>query len=184
MKSKKGELLPEETLKVVLALIGLLILAALLFSIYNVTKRNEKFEQAEATFDYLFEQINSLSSDDEISVTVFSPSGWLLGAWPYDAGDKVIVPAVCAGLIGESCLCACPLRDENAKLSDQKFANECAVNGVCAASPKKIYLVDWLQEGELGKGRVLRDKVITINPPLHLKIDSYENNIYLQEEIN
>ena len=58
-KNKKGFLLAEETLKIILALICIVFLVYFLVYLYFSNVDSKKLEQAKSSLDYLFKEINS-----------------------------------------------------------------------------------------------------------------------------
>ena len=64
--NKRGFLLGEETLKIVLAVIAIGFLVFFLVSLYSSYTRNKDLELAEASLGYLIEGINSGSEEVEI----------------------------------------------------------------------------------------------------------------------
>ncbi len=96
---KRGIWLAEETLKIIIAVIVIIFLAFFLASLYYANKDAEDLKFAEASIDYLFEQINAKS----ITADIYNPKEWALMSWPY-AGEKEI-PNSCLNLGWKSCIC-------------------------------------------------------------------------------
>jgi len=97
--NKKGFLLAEETLKIVIAVICILFLAGFLISIYLKNKTDNDLELAKASLEYLIEEINAKHSPVEI----YNPKGWVISSWPYGAQKKL--PKSCENLGWKSCIC-------------------------------------------------------------------------------
>lgn len=97
MKSKRGFLLAEETLKIIIALISIGFLIYLLTALYFANKSDSDLEFAKATLENLINEIDSGSS----SVVVYNPEGWVLVNWPFE-NEKLLS---CAEW--ESCICLC-----------------------------------------------------------------------------
>ncbi len=74
MKNKKGFLLAEETLKMIIAVISIGILAYLLFSLYNAEGSSQDEQFAEATLERLITEI--LNGAEEVAV--YNPEDWIL----------------------------------------------------------------------------------------------------------
>ncbi|MEX0920536.1 MAG: hypothetical protein WDZ69_03080 [Candidatus Pacearchaeota archaeon] len=94
---RKGFLLAEETLKMILSVIAIGFLAFLLFSLYNAGKSSQDLEFAEESVDFLLEGINAEVEDVEI----FNPEGWVVVSWPYEG----MVPDACSNVGWENCIC-------------------------------------------------------------------------------
>ncbi len=69
---KKGFLLAEETLKLILGVIAIGFLVFLLTSVYFNVKSNEDLEFAEASLD----RIISASNAGEQEIEIYNPEGW------------------------------------------------------------------------------------------------------------
>ena len=69
--NRRGFLLAEETLKLVISVIAIGFLAYLLFSLYFSFKNNE-LEQAEASLDFLMSEIKA----GRTSADIYNPEGW------------------------------------------------------------------------------------------------------------
>ena len=118
-KNKKGFLLAEETLKVILAVIAIGFLVYLLAAIYFNSTYNQEFEKARASIDRILSVIENpdIVSEDVSDIT---PPGWNLIS--YTKEDK---PNSCSG---ESCACICS--DTKIDLFDRQL-KECDAGGIC-----------------------------------------------------
>ena len=65
-KNRKGFLLAEETLKIILAVISIGFLVYFLSALYFANQNSEELEQAEASLEFLINEINSGSDKVEI----------------------------------------------------------------------------------------------------------------------
>ena len=138
MKNKKGLLLAETTLKIIIAVICLAFLAYFLMSLYFNKVDAENLELAKASLEHLVEEINAGNS----GVEIYNPEGWVILSWPYE-GEK---PSSCLNMGWDDCLCIC----DNPGIFDtakdlftghnkiQSFAEECDENGICLQSEFKI----------------------------------------------
>jgi|SaaInlStandDraft_4_1057021.scaffolds.fasta_scaffold80738_2 hypothetical protein len=111
MKGKKGMLLAEETLKIVIALIAISFLVYFLVSLYFNSINSEKLEQATSSI----ERIKSIIENTAIlieDVTDITPAGWILFSFIETK------PNACAG---QNCLCICPSAfwDQEGKCDDK-----------------------------------------------------------------
>jgi hypothetical protein len=133
MKYRRGFLLAEETLKIVIAVICLLFLAYLLVSIYLNNKTDEELELAKASLENLVNEINAGNP----SVEIYNPDGWLIIPW----SEPETIPSICKNLGWKNCLCICP-KTWYQKIYDvstiEGRANQCSDNGICLESKQKI----------------------------------------------
>jgi hypothetical protein len=130
-KNKRGFLLGEETLKMVIAVICVVFLIFLLVSIY-LSKTNEpKKKYAAAILTESDESVSKvvlgLKEGENKNINVFNPEGWYLFSF---TGNNEI-PNSCAG---QNCLCICD------KLWGVTFwkkqVEKCVDDGVCIAVPE------------------------------------------------
>ncbi len=161
-KNKRGFLLAEETLKIIIAVISIGFLVYFLVSLYNSNKSSKDLEEAEASLDFLIEQMNENIEDVEIYNpinTLDISDAWDIISWPneYTTGalfwkqTREGIPNSCSNLNWESCLCFCP----------KVNPNKCDSKGVCKESEFII------PEGHI--------KIK--NPPVSLKINYEEKTI-------
>src|SRR4030042_2368410 len=118
-KNKKGFLLGEETLKIIIAVICIVFLIYLLVAIYNSSTGEKKIAQAKEIFSRTEAIASSLKEGESERQDVPNPEGWHL--YSFIEYEK---PNACAG---EGCLCICekalitPLNSQAAKC-DKKGA--------------------------------------------------------------
>jgi len=102
-KNKKGNLLPEEVLKIVVAVICIGFLIFLLVSLYFSLTGGQKKKEAEASMNLISKEITRINNDGEYNsqgIPVPNPSGWYI--FSFTEGE--IKPNLCAG---ENCICIC-----------------------------------------------------------------------------
>ncbi len=129
---KKGFLLAEETLKIILAVIAIGFLAYLLVSIYFNYKGNKDLEMAKASLEHLIEEIDSGSAEVEI----YNPTTndeWYIVSWPV-SGEK---PLYCDNLGWETCLCICKLSVAQI-VTPSRYSELCDNQGVCMQSSASV----------------------------------------------
>ena len=163
MKNKKGFLLAEETLKIILAVISIGFLIYFLTALYFANQNSEELEQAEASLEHLIEGINSMKEGDVRKVEIYNPEGWAISSWPYE-NDK---PESCELNNWESCLCIC----KNPMMAfSSNFLDNCEdkSKGVCLENTEKLIVKE-----EGGSQSPIWIK----NPPLKLNIDSLSKTI-------
>lgn len=110
---KKGFLLAEETLKIVIAVICIGFLIYLLFSLYFKSKESKDLELAKESLDYLIQEVNL----QHTTVEIYNPKGWYILSWPHTASKWTIgippkitktgVPNYCNNLGWDKCICIC-----------------------------------------------------------------------------
>ena len=118
--NKKAMLLAEETLKMIIALIGISFLVYLLFSIYFSSVGGQKKQYADATLSRIMEIVENAESEIE-DIKDPTPFGWFLFGF---VGDEK-KPNPCSN---KNCLCIC----YNIKINvfDRQI-KECGNKGSC-----------------------------------------------------
>jgi len=117
---KKGMLLTEEVLKMVIAVIGLVLLSYFLVSLFYSDVREKKQREATATIDRISQIISSMGISQG-NVTALQPQRWTL--FSFTAEEKK--PNPCSG---QNCICICN------KVVGDIFNNQikkCSKNGAC-----------------------------------------------------
>ncbi len=128
--NRKGFLLGEETLKIVVAVICIVFLIYLLVSIYFSMSgaENIKFAQAIVNGEHgIAEEINRINLGGEYASQGFlvpNPSGWYIFSF---AGEKK--PNLCTG---QNCLCVCG--NELVNIFDRQI-KQCDAKGACFIVP-------------------------------------------------
>jgi hypothetical protein len=128
MKNKKGDLLPEETLKIVIAVICIGFLVFLLVSLYFSATGQDNKKKAEESMILISREItrvNSGESFNEQGIFVPNPNDWFILSF---IGEET-KPNMCAG---NNCLCIC----ENVAINpfnwrDKAQLKRCDDKGVC-----------------------------------------------------
>jgi len=139
MKDRKGFLLAEETLKIVIALICIGFLIYLLTSLYFKSKDDQNLELAKASLEHLVNEANSMQERIPKEVEIYNPDGWVLASWPQisgqsflnkfsfgifgDEGGEEVCPKSCSNLDWNECLCICKKNDED-KCDDAGYCLE------------------------------------------------------------
>jgi len=122
MKSmkKRGMLLTEEVLKMVIAVIGLVLLSYFLVSFFYSDAREKKQRDATATIEEIADVISKLGVEGG-NVTALQPQRWTL--FSFTAAEKK--PNQCAG---QNCICIC-----NKVVGDifDRQIKKCTKEGAC-----------------------------------------------------
>jgi hypothetical protein len=160
MKNCKGELLVEETLKIVIAVICIGFLVVFLLSLYFTNLKSQDLEFAEASLNYLIEGINS----GQVELEIYNPNGWLISSWPHEVNVGGVfgigstkeerIPKSCSNVGWEKCICIC--KKDN--------PDDCDKNGFCLEGFMDI------EENE-------KSTIKIENPPLVLIINYEDNKI-------
>lgn len=127
MVNKRGFLLGEFTLKVLIAILCILILMFLLYKIYATFTGQAYLDQANSTVSKIVEEINYAYLNPSIggNYIMTSPKGWVL---EYYSGNEQ-KPKLCNG----DCLCVC---EKVGWIGNQ--VSKCDSNGKCAKVDLKI----------------------------------------------
>ena len=113
MKNKKGDLM-NTVLGIIIAVVGLSLLAYAGFRLYNTTV-NQDSEIAKKTIDSFEAKMNALKVGDNSSFSTKGVEGWNLVAWSKDTSDR---PQKC---FFNSCICICP----------EANTTSCQISGFC-----------------------------------------------------
>ena len=125
MKSdKRGNILPEETLKIIIAVIGIIFLVFLLTSVYFSLTGAQNLKYAVASGELIQNEIQRLNLGGNYSsegILIPNPSGWNILSY---TGNKK--PNSCSG---EDCLCIC--KNILIDIFDRQLT-ECDKGGTCS----------------------------------------------------
>lgn len=123
--NKKGFLLGEMTVKIIIAVISILLLIAVLGFVYLMFAEKAEKEKATASLEKIKEGILSAknSENGKFEEVLLSPEGW--GLFYYENNVPKNCPAT-------KCLCLCP--DEEIE--------KCEKEGVCESVDEKIKVND------------------------------------------
>jgi len=130
MKSKKGFMLGEYTLKMIIAVLCILLLVYLLFSFYSSFTNKKDLNDAKETLNSLSEKmIDAKNKQERVTLPLLEPDGWrLIG---YSGTEK---PEQCTS----NCICLCADRLRDRWFKDQ--IEKCEAIGVCKNFDKSINL--------------------------------------------
>jgi hypothetical protein len=96
---KKGFMLGEETLKIIIAVICIVFLISILVAIYNSNTSAGKIEQAKEILTRISTIISSLKEGTAETQDIPNPEGWHL--YSFTGGEK---PNSC---LNDNCICIC-----------------------------------------------------------------------------
>lgn len=123
---KKGMLLAEYNLKVIIAVLVLLLLIYLFFVWYSSLIEKQNFQRAEATLGSLEERMADARKGIEIApLPLLEPNSWKLISY-----TSIVGPGACTG----NCICLC----EDIKWTDRAKVfwvptqiEKCEIRGIC-----------------------------------------------------
>ena len=138
MRNKNGFLLAEETLKIIIALISISFLIYFLTALYFANQGNKDLEKAEASLEFLIEEINA----GREQVEIYNPNGWWITSWPVEQKSSkigriffkegIFIPNSCSNLGWKNCVCICPKSTFSIKA--EGFKEDCDDKGICRES--------------------------------------------------
>ena len=130
--TKKAELVLGETVKIVLAVIGIAILIFLSVKLYGVFVQNTEGEQALIGLDKISLGISGVENgeSENYDVLIESPNKWWILAWPF--GSSTEKPAKCEK---DNCICICAVRYVPTL---SRSLEGCDLEGVCEDVDKRI----------------------------------------------
>lgn len=119
-KNKKGFLLAEETVKIIVAIICILFLIFILLAIYNSSTSGAKLQQAKDVLSRTQTIMSALKEGESENQDIPNPSGWHLYSFVEQAK-----PNSC---LNEKCLCICENSLVKILTSQEK---KCDKDGTC-----------------------------------------------------
>jgi hypothetical protein len=169
--NKKGFLLGEETVKIILAIIAIMFLILFIVYLYNNYSQNKDLENAKSSLKHLTDEIKAGAAQ----VNIFNPGGWILSTFstsdPVIIAGSEIVPKQCTNNKWDNCICLCISPGGSIKTTQVA----CDTSGTCQQT-------DYSVTGEASFVLTWKTKSIPIsNPPLLLTID--QQNKLIQKSI-
>ena len=133
MKNKKGFMLGEFTLKVIVAVLCIALLIYLLFAIYSIFTSSSEIGQAKASLDIVVQGIGiaSSGSEGEFNTVITEPSSWLI---LYYSAENVRRPLRCGS---NACICMCKEKGM-LDLKDQEEICDSESDGTCAITSNNV----------------------------------------------
>jgi len=132
IQNKRGFLLGEETIKIIIGLIVIILLVVFLANLYYNKVKEEKQKQAFASISEptkIKEKINLIAGGNfgPHEVNIIAPVGWYI----FTFTGNEIRPNACAG---ENCLCICSKVYDIWFVDDrERQTEECDESGACLA---------------------------------------------------
>ncbi len=164
--NKKGFLLGEVTVKIVIATICIVLLVFLLLMMYSMFTKQSKIDNAEASLNWFKAGIISAknSPDGKFTGVLIEPKTWVL---VYFQGN---VPNTCSGI---KCLCICAEASSwwfTTTQSEAQF-EECESSGACISMDDEV------------KNSVVEVEEIVIKEPVNVLIESSAGKIKISKSI-
>jgi hypothetical protein len=131
LKNRRGNLLPEETLKIIIAVICIIFLVILVSSIYFALSGSENAKYAEASKILISSEVTRINNggiSNPSGLLVPNPSGWSI--FSFVSNDPK--PNLCTG---ENCLCICERLAIGIINVDSRIAQKCDDKGACVVIP-------------------------------------------------
>ena len=152
-KAKRG-ILPEETIKIIIAVICITLLIVLAAALYNIFAKKNDLEQARANMNNIIGKINimagELSNVEEgiktESYALLNPREWGLYGWPDDG--KML--GECEQQGWRRCICFCEIRWFKSNLERCKALNVCKEikQDELLVEPNPIQINELLKKGK------------------------------------
>ena len=170
--NKRGFLIGEETVKIILAVIAILVLIVFIVYLYNAYTQNQQLEQATSSLANLVTQITSGATQ----VNIYNPSDWLLMSFPSN-NQVGYFPKICTNNHWTSCLCIC--------INDLSAATypECDISGSGICQQSNFVVSGQTHVGAGLNGNIppvivwKTNSILIWNPPVLLTIDQQTKTI-------
>jgi len=171
LSNKKGFLLGEETIKIIIAIICVVFLVALVIGLYNNFSKNKDMAYAKSSLDHLISSINA----KETQVEIYNPSGWHIASFPQTLVAKggSTMPKACSSVGWTNCICIYNL--QGSFFGVPNAADSADKEGICQQSDFVVSGASAANTGGLGGGTyILTDGIVIQKPPILLSIN-YSN---------
>ena len=152
MKTKKGFLMGEYTVNVLIAILALLALSVISYQTYSTVRGKTDLEKAEGHLENIMRKLENLREGGAEKYFLYSPKDWNLILWPLPKSGDFSVPKRCSDSGLDRCLCICP--------DDFFLIKSCDDFGACMEVPykevemvkggnyKNIYFIEELLDDE------------------------------------
>jgi hypothetical protein len=137
--NKRGFLLGEQTLKIIVAVICILLLLGLLFSLYSSYVGDKKLEQARESLDKIQDALDEAKDNRESNLMLSTPNdpiqGWFISSFNSEDSENFNdLPERCSQEVG-GCVCICKVvlhKTLNMLEKKKDYSKYCNYEGVCA----------------------------------------------------
>ncbi len=168
--NKKGFLLGEETIKIIIAVVCIVFLVALAAGIYNNLSKNKDLNYAKASLDNLMTQINLKNT----AVEIYNPSEWFISSFPQkDSNGNELLPKTCSSVGWESCICIYKLSVKGILSAWKPYPADYSADqeGKCAESDLSVVGTIYPTNIVINGISPSLSGIYISNPPLNLSID-------------
>jgi len=126
IRNKKGFLLASQTLKIVLAVLGIALLTYLLFALYNAGSNDQDLKKAKSAIEEISKIVIELRVNASFvgGMTDLTPNGWSI----FSFVQSEVKPNICSG---QDCLCICDEVYSVWGLFKNRQQKECDKEGAC-----------------------------------------------------
>ena len=171
MNNKKGRLISEASVKLVISVLVLVMLIGLLIAVYYILVAENELQKIKKQMDKLEEITKKVHQSGKLSTVDFFPiKGWYLKSFNYgDKGFDGFPPGACVDNRAESCLCVCDNSDCKNKFDCRWFDFKVAVfelypssEVALLSSGPSIYLSDSLYQFEIAKEGIESEEIVSI----------------------
>jgi hypothetical protein len=157
--NKRGFLLGEETVKIILAVIAILFLILFIVYLYNNFTQNKDLTNAKSSLANLVSQINSGATQ----VNIYNPPDWIIISWPQQIGGTVVSFDQCTKNGWSNCLCFC---QQPPATQPNDFNLACRATATCQKTDFTVAQQDAIEKG-----------IRITNPPVLLSINQQTKTI-------
>ncbi len=163
--NKRGFLLGEETVKIILSVIVILFLIAFVVYLYTNYSHNQNLTFAQDSLNQLTSEISSESQQVEI----YNPSNWIIASFPSvstsGVGAGIVqMPEECSSVGWKSCIC---IYNSISNVNIQGSSASFSLTGICQQSS---FVVNG-QISSMEQYTGPQQNAIKITPPLVLSIN-------------
>jgi hypothetical protein len=128
--NKKGDLLPEETAKIIIAVVCVVFLIILAYVLYSLFTSRARIEQARANLAEIENKMATLKVGESVNESILSPAGYILTSWPANSG---MLPKFCADRRWDQCFCFCEYGGKENEYFGKKVIEQSSLGMISAA---------------------------------------------------
>lgn len=128
--NKKGDLLPEETAKIVIAVVCIVFLVILAFVLYGLFTSKTRIEQARSNLAEIEQKMSDIKVGESKTQNILSPAGFIITSWPANSGR---LPKYCSDRQWGYCLCFCEYKSKENDYFGKKAIEQSSLGMISAA---------------------------------------------------
>ncbi|MAG61682.1 hypothetical protein CMI43_02620 [Candidatus Pacearchaeota archaeon] len=158
MNNKKGRLISEASVKLVISVLVLVMLIGLLIAVYYILVAENELQKIKKQMDKLEEITKKVHQSGKLSTVDFFPiKGWYLKTFP----DFDFPIGACVDNRAESCLCVCDQVNCKDKFDCRWFDFKVRLG----YNLQSFYLRDAIYQFEISKGEIGSEELVSIVEP-------------------